>query len=97
MLPGLGPSTLRDTLARPFSSFLSVTFHMTESDVNLALKGMDALETRERLLEIESLIYGDRYNFVRDSYFQYMNYEINDGVDVEDEFIDDMDDLLIEQ
>ena len=97
MLPGLGPSTLRDTLARPFSSFLSVTFHMTESDVNLALKGMDALETRERLLEIESLIYGDRYNFVRDSYVQYMNYEINDGVDVEDEFIDDMDDLLIEQ
>jgi len=84
-------------LARPFSSFLSVTFHMTESDVNLALKGMDALETRERLLEIESLIYGDRYNFVRDSYVQYMNYEINDGVDVEDEFIDDMDDLLIEQ
>ena len=97
MLPGLGPSTLRDTLARPFSSFLSVTFHMTESDVNVALKGMDALETRERLLEIESLIYGDRYNFVRDSYVQYMNYEINDGVDVEDEFIDDMDDLLIEQ
>jgi len=97
MLPGLGPSTLRDTLARPFSTFLSVTFHMTESDVNLALKGMDALETRERLLEIESLIYGDRYNFVRDSYVQYMNYEINDGVDVEDEFIDDMDDLLIEQ
>ena len=97
MLPGLGPSTLRDTLARPFSSFLSVTFHMTESDVNLALKGMDALETRERLLEIESLIYGDRYNFVRDSYVQYMNYEVNDGVDVEDEFIDDMDDLLIEQ
>jgi ABC-type transporter lipoprotein component MlaA len=43
------------------------------------------------------LIYGDRYNFVRDSYVQYMNYEINDGVDVEDEFIDDMDDLLIEQ
>jgi len=97
MLPGLGPSTLRDTLARPFSSFLSITFHMTESDVNLALKGMDALETRERLLEIESLIYGDRYNFVRDSYVQYMNYEINDGVNVEDEFIDDMDDLLIEQ
>ena len=96
MLPGLGPSTLRDTLARPFSSFLSVTFHMTESDVNLALKGMDALETRERLLEIESLIYGDRYNFVKDSYIQYLNFEINDGVDVEDEFIDDMDDFLIE-
>jgi phospholipid-binding lipoprotein MlaA len=69
---------------------------MTEADVNLALKGLDALETRERLLEIESLIYGDRYNFVKDSYIQYLNFEINDGVDVEDEFIDDMDDFLIE-
>jgi phospholipid-binding lipoprotein MlaA len=69
---------------------------MTESDVNLALKGVDALETRERLLEIESLIYGDRYNFVKDSYIQYLNFEINDGVDVEDEFLDDMDDFLIE-
>jgi len=69
---------------------------MTESDVNLALKGVDALETRERLLEIESLIYGDRYNFVKDSYIQYLNFEINDGVDVEDEFLDGMDDFLIE-
>ena len=96
MLPGLGPSSIRDTISRPFSSFLSVTFHMTEADVNLALKGVDALETRERLLEIESLIYGDKYNFVKDSYIQYLNFEINDGVDVEDEFLNDMDDFLIE-
>ena len=97
MLPALGPSSLRDTLARPFSSFLSVTFHMTESDVNIALKGIDALETRERLLEIESLIYGDRYDFVKDSYIQYLNYEVKDGVDVEDEFLEEMDDFLIDQ
>ena len=97
MLPAFGPSSLRDTLSRPFSSFLSVTFHMTESDVNIALKGIDALETRERLLEIESLIYGDRYDFVKDSYIQYMNYEVKDGVDVEDEFLEEMDDFLIDQ
>ena len=97
MLPALGPSSLRDTLARPFSSFLSVTFHMTESDVNIALKGIDALETRERLLEIESLIYGDRYDFVKDSYIQYLNYEVKDGVGVEDEFLEEMDDFLIDQ
>ena len=97
MLPALGPSSLRDTLSRPFSSFLSVTFHMTESDVNITLKGVDALETRERLLEIESLIYGDRYDFVKDSYIQYLNYEVKDGVDVEDEFLEEMDDFLIDQ
>ena len=97
MLPALGPSSLRDTLARPFSSFLSVTFHMTETDVNIALKGIDALETRERLLEIESLIYGDRYDFVKDSYIQYLNYEVKDGIGVEDEFLEEMDDFLIDQ
>ena len=70
---------------------------MTESDVNITLKGIDALETRERLLEIESLIYGDRYDFVKDSYIQYLNYEVKDGVDVEDEFLEEMDDFLIDQ
>ena len=74
-----------------------MTFHTTESDVNIALKGIDALETRERLLEIESLIYGDRYDFVKDSYIQYLNYEVKDGVNVEDEFLEEMDDFLIDQ
>ena len=46
MLPGLGPSTLRDTLSRPVSSFSSVTFHMTDTEVNIALKTIDAIETR---------------------------------------------------
>ena len=96
MLPLLGPSSVRDVFSRPVSSFLSVTFHMTESDVNIALKAVDALETRERLLEIESLIYGDRYDFVKDSYVQYMIYEVSDGENIVDEFVDDMDDFLIE-
>lgn len=97
MLPLLGPSTLRDTASRPVSSFLSVTFHMTDTDVNIALKSVDALETRERLLDVESLMSGDKYSFVRDAYMQSMEYEIKDGIDVEDEFVDDMEDFLIDQ
>ena len=96
MLPVLGPSTLRDTFSRPVSSFLSVTFHMTETDVNIALKSIDAIETRERLLEVESLLSGDKYAFVKDAYIQSINYEVKDGIDVEDDFIDDMDDFLID-
>ena len=96
MLPGLGPSTLRDTLSRPVSSFSSVTFHMTDTDVNITLKVIDAIETREKLLDIESLLTGDKYAFVKDAYIQSINYEIKDGIDVKDDFIDDMDDFLID-
>ena len=96
MLPALGPSTLRDTLSRPISSFSSITFHMTDTDVNIALKSIDAIETRERLLDVESLLSGDRYSFVKDAYIQSISYEIKDGIDVEDKFIDDMDDFLID-
>ena len=96
MLPGLGPSTLRDTLSRPVSSFSSITFHMTDTDVNIALKTIDAIETRERLLDVESLLSGDKYSFVKDAYIQSINYEIKNGIDVEDEFVDDMDDFLID-
>ena len=96
MLPFLGPSTLRDTISRPISSFTSVIFHMTDTDVNIALKSIDALETRERLLDVESLLSGDKYIFVKDAYMQSINYEISDGIDVDDKFVDDMDDFLID-
>ena len=89
-------ATITNFIVVPLS-FLSGTFAMTDTDVKLALTALDALETRERLLEIESLIYGDRYDFVKDSYIQYMNYEVKDGVDVEDEFLEEMDDFLIDQ
>ena len=69
---------------------------MTDTDVNITLRGIDAIETRERLLGIESLLSGDKYNFVKDAYVQSMYFEIKDGVDVEDTFIDDMDDFLID-
>ncbi len=96
MLPFFGPSTLRDSLTKPVSSVLSVTFHMTDTDVNITLRGIDAIETRERLLGIESLLSGDKYNFVKDAYVQSMYFEIKDGINIEDTFIDDMDDFLID-
>ena len=96
MVPFLGPSSTRDLLSRPISSFLEVTFHMDDSNVRLSLSALDAIETRERLLEVESLLSGDKYNFVRDSYSQSREYEIKDGLNIEDAFTDDMDDFLID-
>ena len=94
MIPFLGPSNPRDLLSRPISSFLSGTFAMEDNDVKLTLIGIDALETRERLLDAETLIIGDKYIFVKDAYVQSREYEINNGSSENDEFLDDMDDIF---
>ena len=69
---------------------------MDDKNVRISLTALDAIETRERLLDVESLLSGDKYDFVRDSYSQSREYEIKDGIDIEDDFIDDMDDFLID-
>ena len=94
MIPFLGPSNPRDLLSRPISSFLSGTFAMEDDDVKITLVGIDALETRERLLDAETLIIGDKYIFVKDAYIQSREYEINNGSTEDDEFLDDMDDIF---
>ena len=94
MIPFLGPSNPRDLLSRPISSFLSGTFAMEDNDVKITLVGIDALETRERLLDAETLIIGDKYIFVTDAYIQSREYEINNGSTEDDEFLDDMDDIF---
>ena len=94
MLPFLGPSNPRDLLSRPISSYLSGTFAMEENDVKFTLVGIDALETRERLLDAETLIIGDKYIFVKDAYVQSREYEINNGSTEDDVFLDDMDDIF---
>ena len=94
MLPFLGPSNPRDLLSRPISSFLSGTFAMEDNDVKFTLVGIDAIETRERLLDAETLIIGDKYMFVKDAYVQSREYEINNGSTEDDVFLEDMDDIF---
>ena len=94
MIPFLGPSNPRDLLSRPISSFLSGTFAMEDNDVKITLVGIDALETRERLLDAETLIIGDKYIFVKDAYIQSREYEISNGSTEDDEFLDDMEDIF---
>ena len=94
VLPFLGPSNTRDLLSRPISSFLSGTFSMDETDVKISLLTLDALETRERLLDAETLIIGDEYLFIRDAYFQSREYEILNGEVVVDDFLESMEDIF---
>ena len=96
MIPIYGPSTPRGLAGRGVSSVLSGTFAIEETDVRIGLTALDALETRARYLEVETLIIGDRYSFIRDSYMQYQAFESSNGEDQPDNFVDDMDDFLLD-
>ena len=96
MIPLYGRSTPRSLAGRSVSSVLSGTFAIEETDVRIGVTALDALETRARYLEVETLIFGDRYSFIRDSYMQYLDFESSDGEDQSDDFVDDMDDFLLD-
>ena len=96
MIPLYGPSTPRSLAGRSVSSVLTGTFAIEETDVRIGITALDALETRSRYLEVETLIVGDRYSFIRDSYMQYLDFESSDGEDQSDDFVDDMDDFLLD-
>ena len=96
MIPIYGPSSPRGLAGRSVSSVLSGTFAIEETDVRIGLTALDALETRARYLEVETLIIGDRYSFIRDSYMQYQAFESSNGEDQPDDFVDDMDDFLLD-
>jgi len=96
MLPIYGPSTPRGLAGKSVSSVLGGTFAIKEDDVRLGITALDALETRARYLEVEPLIIGDRYSFIRDSYLQYQEFESSNGINQQDDFVDDMDDFLLD-
>ena len=96
MIPLYGPSTPRSLAGRSVSSVLTGTFAIEETDVRIGITALDALETRARYLEVETLIVGDRYSFIRDSYMQYLDFESSDGQNQSDDFVDDMDDFLLD-
>ena len=91
VLPGLGPSTTRDTLAMIPDAFLTPLWLIDHERTSYSLTAIDLIDTRARYLGLESVVIGDEYLFYRDAYLQSRNFEIKDG-EVEDDF-DDFDDF----
>ena len=88
-LPLIGPSTIRDSLSKPTSWFLSGNLSVSDEEAKIFINLLDAVETRERLLVAEKLIVGDKYEFVKSVYLQTRNDLVFDG-EVEDEFLTDL-------
>ncbi len=91
VLPGLGPSTLRDTLAMIPDSFLTPLWLINHDRTSYSLTAIDLVDTRARYLGLESVVIGDEYLFYKDAYLQSREFEIKDG-EIEDDF-DEFDDF----
>ena len=93
VLPFLGPSTLRDGAGLPVDWYSIPAVYVEPQRLQNTLYGLDLVQIRAGLLDLESLATGDRYLFLRDAYLQRREHLINDG-EVEDEFgSDEFDDF----
>lgn len=101
VLPILGPSTLRDGLARPVDYIASPQqYAVSDTGAEWALAGVNAVDTRADLLGASRLIEQaalDPYVFMRDAYLQRRASQVQDGAVTEefdpldDDFFDEID------
>lgn len=91
VLPGLGPSNLRDTLSMLPDAFLTPLYVIDHDRTSYSLTAIDIVDTRARYLGLESVVIGDDYLFYRDAYLQSREFDILDG-EVSEEF-DEFDDF----
>ena len=85
MLPGLGPSSLRDTIGMIPDAFLSPSILLDHEPTIYSLKFLDLIDTRSRYLGLETIVIGEEYLFIKDAYYQNRKYDTFDG-NVEDDF-----------
>jgi phospholipid-binding lipoprotein MlaA len=80
MIPGMGPTTVRDTVGRVVDNLY---FPMTLLNNHLTVGKfvIGALDGREQLMSQEKLLNDslDPYAFVKDAYFQRQDYKLYDG------------------
>jgi phospholipid-binding lipoprotein MlaA len=82
VLPILGPSTLRDTLATPLDMQGDVTQQFNDQAIRNVLTVTRVLDVRSSLLESLDVIKAaalDPYSFVRDAYLQKRENDVHDG------------------
>lgn len=88
VLPVLGPSTLRDSLAMPLNLLASPSTFAKAGRDQVLLTGLDVVNTRANLLWATGLLGDvalDKYSFVRDGYLQRRRSETGEPEPVQDE------------
>ena len=89
VLPFLGPSTLRDTGATLIDVGSSPINQYDPVAHQFVIYGLQVVDHRRQLGDLEALISGDPYVFIREAYLQRREHLINDGVPSQDDEFDD--------
>lgn len=82
VLPILGPSTLRDTAAKPVDSYTGYTRYMGHVPTRNSTQALDIINFRANLLNTTSTLDEaslDKYQFIRDAYLQRRLSQVYDG------------------
>ena len=82
VIPLMGPSTLRDAVARPVDSYAGYSRYMHHIPTRNATFGLEIIELRANLLGASSTLDAaalDKYQFVRDAYLQRRLRSVYDG------------------
>lgn len=81
MLPALGPSTLRDALAKPIDFLADPMGYVRAIKVRNSLRGLKLVDTRTSLLEtlefVDDVAF-DRYSMTRDAWLQKREADVRD-------------------
>ncbi|KEY86597.1 VacJ family lipoprotein [Pseudomonas sp. P1B16] len=85
VIPLLGPSTVRDGLAKYPDSYTKPYRYIDHVPTRNSIFALDVIDTRASLLPAEKLIQGDKYIFIRNAYLQNREFKVKDG-EVEDDF-----------
>ena len=80
--PLLGPSTARDSLARPLDLAWSPSLAVNDSGAKWSLSALNLIDTRANLLGASDVVDGlafDKYTFIRDAYIARRRSLVYDG------------------
>jgi phospholipid-binding lipoprotein MlaA len=82
VLPLLGPSTLRDTVAFPVDLACDPLNGVQDSPTRYGMKAVSVVDIRAKYLSAGDIVEGaalDKYSFMRDAYLQRRRYQVYDG------------------
>ena len=79
VLPFMGPSSVRDGVSLLADYQLDPVAELQPSSHQLPIQALRVLDTRVQLQDVQQLIIGDEYSFVRDAYLSRRQIQIHDG------------------